>query len=88
MIEASDTTQTVAPKRRRGRPKGAKNRSRDLRLDAKLGLADTIQEFCARMKCSRAQAYVLMQTGKVRFIQFGRQRRIPHTEYVRLGVVS
>jgi excisionase family DNA binding protein len=85
MTEAFDTTQTAAPKRRRGRPKGAKNKPRTPHCEE---LADTINEFCAKMKCSRAQAYVLMGNGKIRYIQFGRQRRIPHSEYRRLGVVS
>jgi excisionase family DNA binding protein len=50
--------------------------------------ADTLTEFCHKMKCSRATAYRMMDEGKLKYIQLRNERRIPHSEYVRLGVVS
>jgi excisionase family DNA binding protein len=48
--------------------------------------ADTLTEFCAKMKCSRATAYRMMDEGKLKYIQLRNERRIPHSEYGRLGL--
>jgi excisionase family DNA binding protein len=50
--------------------------------------ADTITEFCAKMKCSRPTVYRMMRDGELKYIQIRGERRIPHSEYVRLGAVS
>jgi excisionase family DNA binding protein len=50
--------------------------------------ADTITAFCAKMKCSRPTVYRMMKDGELKYIQIRGERRIPHSEYVRLGVVS
>ena len=49
---------------------------------------DTITEFCARMKCSRATVYRMMKDGELRFIQVRGERRIPRSEYARLEALS
>jgi excisionase family DNA binding protein len=48
--------------------------------------ADTITEFCAKMKCSRATVYRMMGDGTLKYIQLRCERRIPHSEYERLGL--
>jgi excisionase family DNA binding protein len=48
--------------------------------------ADTVTEFCSRMKCSRATAYRMMRDGELKFIQVRSERRIPRSEYQRLGM--
>jgi hypothetical protein len=48
--------------------------------------ADTLTEFCAKMKCSRATAYRMMGDGTLKYIQLHSERRIPHSEYERLGM--
>jgi excisionase family DNA binding protein len=48
--------------------------------------ADTITEFCAKMKCSRPTVYRMMKDGELKYIQIRGERRIPHSEYGRLGL--
>jgi excisionase family DNA binding protein len=83
-----ETFEIPPMKRPRGRPRGSKNKNRRLyHPDPQIALTDTINEFCAKVKCSRIKAYRMMQAGTLRYAQIGGQRRIPHTEYQRLGVI-
>lgn len=50
-------------------------------------LGDTISEYIRRVKTSKATAYRRMADGSLRYAMVGKQRRIPHTEYVRMGLV-
>jgi excisionase family DNA binding protein len=51
-------------------------------------LADSIDEFMRKANVSRATVWRMMKAGKLRFVRLGeRIRRIPITEYERLGLV-
>jgi excisionase family DNA binding protein len=84
-VSLPEITESAAPKRKPGRPKGSKNKNKPQR-PAPLG--DTVNDFCAKMRCSRPYAYKLMREGKLKYFMLGKRRRIPHSEYQRLGVVS
>lgn len=76
------------PKRGPGRPRGSKAKNPRLHHpDPRTALTDTVNEFCAKMKVSRNKAYQMMRDGALRYVQMGGQRRIPHTEYQRMGVI-
>jgi excisionase family DNA binding protein len=53
------------------------------RLIQPIGLS--INESVATTGLSRPKLYKLMAAGELRFIQIGRTRRIPPSEFVRLG---
>jgi excisionase family DNA binding protein len=74
-------------KRPRGRPRIDKSVPSKHHPGAQIALADTVNEFCAKMKCSRVTAYSMMRDGDLKYVQIGKQRRIPHSEYRRLGVI-
>jgi excisionase family DNA binding protein len=85
-VSLPEIAEITAPKRKRGRPKGSKNKNRPQRPDP---LGDTVNDFCAKMRCSRTTAYRMMRDGELKYIELGnRGRRIPYSEYQRLGVVS
>jgi excisionase family DNA binding protein len=65
-------------KKKRGRPPHPRPKAE----------ADTITEFCAKMKCSRLTVYRMMKDGELKYIQIRGERRIPHSEYRRLLGVS
>ena len=48
-------------------------------------LAHTIDEFAVRANVSRVTVYRMMTDGELRFIQIRGRRRIPVSEYTRLG---
>jgi len=50
-------------------------------------LGDTVSEYTRKVKTSKATAYRRMADGSLRYAMVGKQRRIPHTEYVRMGLV-
>jgi hypothetical protein len=50
-------------------------------------LGDTISEYILKVKTSKATAYRRMADGSLRYAMVGKQRRIPLTEYVRMGLV-
>jgi hypothetical protein len=51
-------------------------------------LGDSIQEFMTKANVSRATVWRMMKTGKLRFIRLSdRIRRIPTSEYRRLGLI-
>jgi excisionase family DNA binding protein len=58
-----------------------------LPLSADAGLGDTIDEYTRRVKTSKATAYRQMADGSLRYVMVRRQRRIPHSEYKRMGLV-
>ena len=64
-------------KPKRGRPPRRRSRK----------LADTISEYCERTHQSRSTVFRQMERGDLRFVQVapGYPRRIPHSEYRRLG---
>jgi excisionase family DNA binding protein len=71
-------------------PAGKRRRTRSKRvisLSADIALGDTVSEFTHRAKTSKATAYRMMADGSLRYVRIRGQRRIPHTEYVRLGFV-
>jgi hypothetical protein len=78
-----EITESAAPKRKPGRPKGSKNKNKPQRPDP---LGDTVNDFCAKMRCSRQYAYKLMREKKLKYFLFNKRRRIPVSEYARLGV--
>jgi excisionase family DNA binding protein len=51
-------------------------------------VAVTVAEFSAATRLSKPTIYRMMQTGKLRFAQIGAMRRIPVTEYARLGLID
>jgi excisionase family DNA binding protein len=52
-------------------------------------LGDSVQDFVTRTGISRPTAYRMMADGRLRFIQVTDDlRRIPTSEYVRLGFIS
>jgi excisionase family DNA binding protein len=51
-------------------------------------VALTVTEWTEATGLSVATTYRLMAAGKLRFTQFGRTRRIPVEEQVRLGLIS
>jgi hypothetical protein len=51
-------------------------------------LGDSIQEFMAKANVSRATVWRMMKSGELRFIRLSeRIRRIPTSEYRRLGLI-
>jgi hypothetical protein len=50
-------------------------------------LGDTIDEDIRKVKTSRSTAYRQMSDGSLRYVMVRKQRRIPHTEYARMGLV-
>jgi excisionase family DNA binding protein len=50
---------------------------------APIGLS--VNESVATTGLSRPQLYKMMKAGELRYIQLGRTRRIPPSEFVRLG---
>jgi hypothetical protein len=64
-------------KRKRGRPRKARARQQ----------ADPVNVFCQRTDTSRAKAFRDMAAGRLKYVQTvpGGPRRIPHSEYARLG---
>jgi hypothetical protein len=70
-------TNSPHQKRKRGRPRKPRRRK----------FADTVREYCERTGDSRSTAFRKMKEGVLRFIQEapGYPRKIPHSEYLRLG---
>jgi hypothetical protein len=62
-------------------------RSVTVPLSADVGLGDTVAEYTRRVKTSKATAYRQMADGSLRYVMIRGQRRIPHSEYVRMGLV-
>jgi excisionase family DNA binding protein len=57
------------------------------RLIAVLG--DTVDQFVAKTNTSRATAFRMMADGRLRYVKLGpRLRRIPTSEYERLGLIE
>jgi excisionase family DNA binding protein len=49
----------------------------------------SIAEFCEATGISRPTVYRMMNAGKLRFVQVGaRMRKIPTTEFARLGLIG
>jgi hypothetical protein len=70
-------------KRKRRRKREQKPRTPPPRL------TDSVRDFCARTGVSVQTAYKLMADGRLRYVQVTDDlRRIPTTEYVRLGFVA
>jgi hypothetical protein len=76
-------------KRRVRRKKRRVRRARSITvpLSADIALGDTIDDYVRRVKTSKATAYRQMADGSLRYVMVRKQRRIPHTEYVRMGLV-
>jgi hypothetical protein len=70
-----------ALKRGRGRPKGSTSVRRVRKTH------DTVAEYMQRTGASRSTVNRRMKTGKLKFVQDvpGGLRRIPHSEYGRVG---
>jgi excisionase family DNA binding protein len=51
-------------------------------------IAYTVGEWSEITGLSRPTIYRMMSDGRLRFVQFGRTRRIPAEEQIRLGLVS
>jgi excisionase family DNA binding protein len=51
-------------------------------------VAVTVNEFSAATRLSKPTVYRMMQVGKLRYAQIGGTRRIPVTEYTRLGLTD
>ena len=70
-----------ALRRGRGRPKGSTSVRRARKSH------DTVTEYCDRTGASRSTANRRMKAGKLKYVQDvpGGLRRIPHSEYGRLG---
>jgi excisionase family DNA binding protein len=72
---------TVATRKRR------RHRRERARVVAVLG--DTVDQFVAKTNTSRATAFRMMADGRLRYVKLGlRLRRIPTSEYARLGLVE
>ena len=48
----------------------------------------TVREWSETTGLSKATTYRMMADGRLRFVQFGRTRRIPTEEQSRLGLVT
>jgi excisionase family DNA binding protein len=48
----------------------------------------TVSEWVSATGLSKPSVYRMMQDGRLRFVQFGRTRRIPATEQARLGLTE
>ena len=58
------------------------------RLDLAGRVSVTVSEWCASTGTSKPSAYRMMKADKLHFVQLGkRTRRIPTTEYERLGLL-
>jgi excisionase family DNA binding protein len=64
-----------------------KRRQRRAPGRASLGdrLFDPPDKFCERTALSRATVWRMMRDGRLRYVKFGRVRRIPTSEYERLA---
>lgn len=51
-------------------------------------VAVTVNEFVSTTGLSRPTVYRMMMRGKLRFAQIGGTRRIPVSEYRRLGLIA
>jgi excisionase family DNA binding protein len=52
-------------------------------------LYDTPDQFCHKTNTSRSTVWRMMRDGRLRYVKFGpRLRRIPTSEYERLGLVE
>jgi excisionase family DNA binding protein len=72
---------TVATRKRR--------RHRRTRAPVLAVLGDTVDQFVAKTNTSRATAFRMMADGRLRYVKLGpRLRRIPTSEYARLGLVE
>ena len=60
----------------------------DSKAPAQRRVAVSVDEFCETTKTSRSRAYELMRAGKLRFTTELGDRRIPVSEYVRLGLIE
>lgn len=70
-------------------PSGKRKRGQHSQGHAPTRLGDSIQDFIDRTGISRATAYRMMADGRVKFIQVtDDMRRIPTSEYVRLGFIT
>jgi hypothetical protein len=66
-----------------------KSKSRKRPTPTNAPVADRLDVFIAKTGISRAVAYRLMSAGRLRYVQLSdRVRLIPHSEYVRLGLVA
>jgi excisionase family DNA binding protein len=48
----------------------------------------TVSEWSESTGLSKATTYRMMQDGRLRYVQFGRTRRIPTEEQSRLGLIT
>ena len=70
-------------------PTGKRKRGRHRQRSTLTRLGDSVQDFIDRTGISRPTAYRMMADGRLKFIQVtDDMRRIPTSEYVRLGFVT
>jgi hypothetical protein len=70
-------------------PSGKRKRGQHSQRHAPTRLGDSIQDFIDRTGISRSTAYRMMANGRLKFIQVTDDlRRIPTSEYVRLGFIT
>ena len=70
-------------------PIGKRKRGRQSQRSTLTRLGDSVQDFTDRTGISRPTAYRMMADGRLKFIQVtDAMRRIPTSEYVRLGFVT
>lgn len=68
-------------------PDSTRRQRRASHRPASLGdrLFDPPDKFCERTALSRATVWRMMRDGRLRYVKFGRVRRIPTSEYERLA---
>jgi excisionase family DNA binding protein len=86
MPDLSPANFPTTPKKKRLRRKllPARRKARQRAVPAE-ALAHTINEFAARANVSRVTVYRMMNASALRFIRVRGMRRIPVSEYSRLG---
>jgi excisionase family DNA binding protein len=70
-------------------PSGKRKRGKQSQRSTLTRLGDSVQDFIDRTGISRPTVYRMMADGRLKFIQVtDDMRRIPTSEYVRLGFIT
>jgi hypothetical protein len=84
-----NSPETIAVSKHRSKPRRSRRRRRSTTSARVERIGDKVREFVAKTGVSKPTAYRMMASGKLRYVQATeRIRIIPHTEYVRLGLID
>jgi hypothetical protein len=85
MLEPTAASPSLV-KRGRGRPRGSRNKPRELTTGPRLGYR--INEFCKATNTSRPAVKHAISRGEIKTVWVGRCEIIPYTELKRLGYLE